>query len=118
MPRARFTSFSTYQDMVRMIDCMEKGGTYNQCLAVGDSGRGASGSVTAQEHTAMVALPHCPEPFGRKVKLTLDNGRSCIAEYADTSPAGICDCNPATLKALCYPTDTELDEQGEWEWVE
>lgn len=123
--KAHLTSFATFADLVGYIDCLTAGGSAQACLAKGDNGRGASGHITAQIHTPMIALPRAEmvkrwgsvsAAWGKPVKVTL-NGKTSMAQCQDIAPAGICDLNPAALVALGLPADTELKADGEWEWA-
>lgn len=123
---ARLTSFATYQDLVAFVDCIEAGGTFNKCLSKGDNGRGASGMVTAQVKTPMVALPrkqivskwgNVAKGWGKQVRVKCGDDKNQIAILADISPDGICDLNPAMLLAMGWPEDMELSVQGSWTWV-
>ncbi len=124
--KARLTSFATYQDLVGYIDCLLNGGSETYCYRKGDNGRGASGKVTGQQHTPMVALPSSElkkkwgstsKAWGKKV-LVKTGTREAVAIAADISPPGVCDLNPAMLIAMGYPGDKELNVQGTWEWID
>jgi hypothetical protein len=127
MNHCKLTSFATYRDLVSFCDCVEQGGTFNHCLSHGDNGRGASGHVTAQQHTPMVALSRATivgkwgslhNGWGKKVWVTAPNGKRASGELADfCSEDGICDCNPAMLVSLGYSPDEELSVPGQWEWA-
>lgn len=124
MSAARFTSFATYQDLVGYIKCLQAGKSSTYCYNKGDNGVGASGKVTAQNHTPMCALP--PAEMRAKWKSTKAamgkhiichvNGQILRCEVADIGPPGVCDLNPAALKRLGLNESTELDFQGTWEW--
>lgn len=126
MTSAKITSFATYQDLVAYIRCLQSGKSTNTCYNYGDNGVGASGRVTAQQKTPMVALPAAvlkakwgstKAAWGKKVRVHLRD-QSAIAEVADLGPTGVCDLNPAALIALGLQPDAELSAVGKWEWVE
>ncbi len=123
--KAKLTSFATYQDLVGYINCLLAGGSENGCYNKGDNGTGASGKVTAQVKTPMVAVPSSAmkakwgstsKAWGKKIEVKCGN-RVAIAECADIGPVGVCDLNPAMLIAMGWPEDKELSVQGEWDWL-
>ena len=126
MPTAKMTSFATYKDLVGYIKCLLNGGSENYCYSKGDNGVGSTGKITAQEHTPMVALPKAEvvakwgsvkAAAGKRVRVQLPSCPAFEAEYADTAPAGVCDLNPASLKAAGLSPETELNVTGTWEWI-
>jgi hypothetical protein len=121
----KLTDFSDYSDLTSYINCRDnQGGTPQHCLSVGDNGTGASGKITAQDHTPMVALPSADirakwgsttSAWGKMVNVTY-GGKTIKAELADISPTGVCDLNPAALAALGQKHP--FSDQGSWEWAD
>ena len=126
--QAKCTSFSTLQDLVGYIKCRDSGGSADYCLNKGDNGVGCWGDVVATLKIAAVALPksEMEKRFGpgnmhiarnAAVRVTLPGHTPFVAHVLDLAPPGVCDLNPGSLMAAGLPSDTELDMQGEWEWV-
>ncbi len=118
----KLTDFADYSDLTNYIHCRDTGGTQQGCLSVGDNGIGASGKITAQEHTAMCALPahdiqarwgSTSNGWGKTVLVTY-SGKTIEVELADISPSGVCDLNPAALAALGQKHP--FSALGSWEW--
>jgi hypothetical protein len=53
---ATASSFADPADVVAFTKCKAQGKTDQQCFKVGDNGIGQFGKITAQDHTAMVAV--------------------------------------------------------------
>ncbi len=120
----KLTDFADYSDLTSYIHCRDTGGTQQGCLAVGDNGLGASGKITAQEHTPMCALPSADirtkwgstaTGWGKMVNVTYA-GKTIKVELADIAPTGVCDLNPAALAALGQKHP--FSAQGSWEWAD
>jgi hypothetical protein len=123
---AKITCFATLSDLRNYIAEIERGVSLKDALRKGDNGKGASGKITAQYHTPMVALPrvviegkfgNLKKAWGAKVKVSIRYKKDVVAEVADIGPPGICDINPAALVAMGYSPDEMISVEGEWTWI-
>jgi hypothetical protein len=123
------SSFADDADVMRFNRCKAKGGSDQECFAVGDNGVGCFGDNT---NTAgpMCALPpeDMEEKWGsvsaakHKLVLVKSNGRSVVCVLGDRMPrraaikngAGV-DLNPAACKALGFSPPLMI--KATWEWA-
>ena len=124
------SDFASLADLEGYKKAKAKGMSETQAFKFGDNGLGCWGSLTAQEHTPMCALP--PDDmiakFGTvlkaknaKVKVTIGK-LTIICTLADRMPwkknirngCGI-DLNPAALKLLRLETPVKI--AAAWRWA-
>lgn len=132
MTKTLASSFADPADVRAFERCIRSGKSEKECFKVGDNGRGCWNDLTAQEHTAMCALPpqemearwgsvaaakhklvrvHCPRTDKWVVCVLADR----MPRKPNRSGAGI-DLNPAASKALgLKPPHLE---KVEWKWME
>lgn len=122
----KFTSFADPADVVAFNKCKRNTGKSDvYCFGFGDNGIGQFGKITAQDHTAMVAI-HGDEmvrQWGsrsgaahRPVEIKLP-GTDLIVEATcedRISAVGKVDLNPAAFKALGLKAPFVV--KGQWRW--
>lgn len=127
---AKATSFADPADVRAFRRCKQQLHSDNFCFSKGDNGEGVWGDNTAQEKTAMVALP--PEDMAAKfnnnwrkakhAKVVVEvNGRAVNAIVADRMPwrrgrkfEHMIDLNPGALKALGLKAPLMIDARWKW----
>lgn len=121
-------TFADYTDLRGYINARDAlGMTPHQALSKGDDGVAASGKITAQDHTPMVALsPDLCEghKHGDRVSIHMNNGAQPIfATWEDNrppsgsvNPGTVLELNPAACKALGL-TPPGTFGSVTWEWA-
>jgi hypothetical protein len=123
--RAEASSFADPADVRAFERCKAQGKTDQQCFRVGDNGIGQFGKITAQDHTAMVAI-HKDDMIARwgsvnaaahrTVTVTI-GGRTIHAAVEDRlGVAGRIDLNPAAAAQLGL-TPPFLVRNCIWNWA-
>ena len=123
--KAEASSFADPADVRAFQRCKAQGKTDQACFKVGDNGIGQFGKITAQDHTAMVAI-HKDDMIARwgsvnaaahrMVSVTI-NGKTIQASVEDRlGVPGRIDLNPACAKQLGL-TPPFLIKNCVWNWV-
>jgi hypothetical protein len=124
---AEASSFADPADVRAFQRCKEQGKTDQQCFRVGDNGIGQFGKITAQAHTAMVAL-HRTDMIARwgsvqgaahRRVFVRVNGRTIEATVEDRlGVAGRIDLNPACAAQLgLNPPFLVPRRNCSWRWA-
>jgi hypothetical protein len=122
---AEASSFADPADVTAFNKCKATGKSDQACFKVGDNGIGQFGKITAQNHTAMVAI-HKDDMIARwgsvsgaahrEVTVTI-KGKTIRATVEDRlGVAGRIDLNPAAAKQLGL-TPPFLVKNCVWNWV-
>jgi hypothetical protein len=123
--KAEASSFADPADVRAFQRCKAQGKTDQACFKVGDNGIGQFGKITAQDHTAMVAI-HKDDMIARwgsvnaaahrLVSVTI-SGKTIQASVEDRlGVPGRIDLNPACAKQLSL-TPPFLIKNCLWNWV-
>lgn len=107
------TSFADVADLVEYNNRVRKGMSPQKALNFGDNGLGSTQLSTVAGTGPCVAMA---KPWAsRKVRVTLKNGKTLIAEVRDTGPKGVVDLNPDACAALgLKPPVMEQGASVEW----
>ena len=131
MPIVIASSFADPADVRAYHEVLERGGSEQEALAAGDSGKGCWGDDTTPEDQPMCALPHedweskwgkGSAARGKTVSVTY-KAQTVVGELRDTMPhkanitngAGI-DLNPGFAKAFGVQQPFLLHDVH-WDWM-